>query len=127
MAELGEAEVRRLLAEDPGYADSLLDLADTYLPQPDGRERVTDDSEGLALVFRKPRSYQVIGHDSPLPPSTDIDEAESDGNWWPMVATALAGMAWQLSNGFKPDLSEFDHPDIGPVVDRFMREWGLSA
>lgn len=108
---LGEAEVRRLLAEEPGYADQLAELAGTYLKPPDGRERVQDDREALQLVFRKPRSYQVIGHDSPLPPSTDIDEAEEAGDWRPMVQAALAGMRWQLAAGFIPDL----------------REWGLAA
>lgn len=104
---MGETEVRQLLADDPGFAEQLLELSETYLPSPDGRERVTDDWEALHLVFRKPRSFSVIGHDTPLPPTTDIDDAEASGDWWPMVQAALKSMTWQLANGFVPDMTEF--------------------
>lgn len=107
--ELGEAETRRKLADDPEFAVQLIELTETYLKPPDGRTRVEDDWNVIHLFFRdQKQSFQVIGHDNPLPSSADIDEAEVTGNWRPMVEAALAGMAWQLANGFIPDLRGFD-------------------
>lgn len=104
---MGEPAVRAKLAEDPEFTNQLLELADTYLNEPDGRERVTEDTEALTLVFRKPRSFSVIGHDSPLPSSADIDHGERTGDWSLMAYEALQSMTWQLANGYKPDMREF--------------------
>jgi hypothetical protein len=108
---LGESAVRGQLATDPDFAVQLIELAETYLNDPDGRERVFEDAEALELVFRKPRSFGVIGHDSPLPGSADIDYAEETGDWSAMAWTAYRGMTWQLASGFKPDLREWGIDD----------------
>lgn len=103
----GETEVRKQLAEDTDFAEQLLELAEAYLGLPDGRERVTDDSEAIQVVFARQRSFGIIGHDNPLPNSADIDEAERTGDWAPMAWETYKSMTWQLANGFRPDMREW--------------------
>lgn len=110
--DMGEAEMRRKLAADLDFADDVLSIAETYLPEPDGPEAVDEiEPELVRLLSRSDRGFKVMSHDTPLPSSADIDAAETSGDWSMMVENALKSMAWQLANGFKPDLREFDHED----------------
>lgn len=102
----GEGAVRSRLANDPDFADSIIDIVETHLKPPDGRVEVDIDPEVLDLLFSRPRRFSVIGHDNPLPGSADIDLAEQTGDWRPMIRTALRDMTWQLASGYKPDLRE---------------------
>ena len=104
----GEDTIRQRLADDPDFADELRELAESYLKPPDGRAETDIDPEVLELLFTQDRRFSVIGHDNPLPGSGDIDRAEQSGDWTPMVKDALHSMGWQLVNGFKPDLREFE-------------------
>lgn len=117
---MGEAEVKRRLTDDPEFAVQLIELTETYLGEADGRAEVPLNPEAVELVLGAARRFHVAtGHDTPLPPNHDIDYAEQTGDWYPMVEAALDGMAWQIEQGFKPDLREWRF--IPPAV------YGLAA
>lgn len=104
---MGEAEVRRQLADDADFRGQLIELTEIYLTPPDGRAAVDLDPEALALLTAPQRRFSVTSHDTPLPSDDDIDQAEASGDWAPMAWTAYKSMTWQLANGYQPDLREW--------------------
>lgn len=118
---MGEAAMRQQLADNPDFAEQVITLTETYLGQPDGRQAAAVDADVFELVTAQRSGFHVYaaGHDTPLPPSHDIDYADQTGDWYPMVEAVLDGMGWQLEQGFKPDLREWRF--IPPSV------YGLAA
>jgi hypothetical protein len=101
----GESAVRQRLADDPDFAEQLIVLAETWLADPDGRERAELDAETLALLLGGGFHVYSQGHDTPLPSDADIDYAAETGDWSRMIRAAYESMTWQLANGYIPDLA----------------------